>query len=779
MSNSVDITSDNATAVTDAITPITQALNDASSNLDIVVANITGIPEGTKDALQALLNEANQQITNAQSATNLVQQDLNEINAQLAAAGQVVGSITVPADTITQEDVDAVQALLDTANNNIQTLNDKLIGFDSNYTNVQAQVNAAVAAAADTMYASVAAAVDTVASILQPTTGIDISNVNQAVSVVLGTIDPINGVSQAQTDSAYAAAAASIASGDGITEAEVATALEAAVTDYSGAGTTFTSAQIKDAVRQIINVITPEDGVTQADVDAIQSSLDSAIDTLEAAIGPDYVGDLAAIASKVSELAAAEAQLSALNALQVTETQTIGSFSEDITALQSYFDNVGSSVSGLEEKIASIVNVLKGVEGSAFTETEFEGILGDQIQLLEDVASELNGSMAASVAEYGAFTDSQVVTHVKTLIDSLQGLSDLEGDLWSLWSQISSYYQGDQTSPLEINSKDWNTTYTALLGIKGALVTKSTNIHNISAELDTANTNYNTLNDTYNDLVEANQVTEDALSLFTENQNINNYISNGDFNNNSSAGWNGIGAFWKFNNEGLNGPPSMVPAAPRPMVYTGSTALGDLPIENGSYILTINLKNLTGNPINDNGSINISIGSSDGSSYLGNFTANNAGVSTEVFDVTNAGDLEYFTVTLKHTSSQAADFKLTLDDIQIIKTPEVIVTNDFDPAIIESYILKLTSSFASASSGIGSYLQSDLDASYDEGYAAGAASVTPEDGVSQADVDAAQDAAIQNAQQQLKETLLNLIIKLAGRDGAYILILITVSTFLL
>ena len=80
----------------------------------------------------------------------------------------------------------------------------------------------------------------------------------------------------------------------------------------------FTQANIDDAVRNATILITPEDGVTQDDVDAVQTSLDNAIKTLrEALLGEGatkkdqltFQEDIAALATKIKQLNDAQSAL--------------------------------------------------------------------------------------------------------------------------------------------------------------------------------------------------------------------------------------------------------------------------------------------------------------------------------------------------------------------------------------------------------------------------------------------------------------------------------------
>ena len=785
---SVDITTDNQGAIDTAVAEIDTALTNAKTDLKILEGDLTVITEGTKNALQSLLNEANTKITTAKDATTLVQADLDAIEASLSAANLLLDATVVKTDSETSEIINNTQASLDAVIAELADLKSQLFGFDAEkYANVQAQVNAAVAAAADTMYASVAAAVDTVVSILQPTTGIDISNVNQAVSVVLGTIDSVDGITQAEKDSAHAAAAASITSDDGITEAEVATALEAAVTDYSGAGTTFTSAQIKDAVRQIITVITPEDGITQADVDAVQTSLEAAISTLRAALGlsadatADSAANISALTTKITELNTAQ---TTLTGLQNSATGVDADF-PTVANLISNYSSLKTSKIELEAKIADITALLGSATGTFAAGEGIDTLVPDAIQTAIEDLKTANSTLDALIVTTGSDIDS-ISSTVTTLYNNAQLVKEAKNYITLL---INSTTQVDpETTGIGFDSttnlyNDPTVDYGLEVGgVIGAIPQGLTDPLNFITSRDLyylverLRSTYNLLYDNYSALyadytnliddpntavtqadVDAVQdsltaaetaagLANESLQLLYGNESSDNYIGNGSFDNNSTTGWSNLYGdtvgFWIVENEKLVRSPYEVQDFVGGASYTGSDASQDRRIIDGKYVISVTLKSLNKGEEFNSDSIFVTIGDTSGNFYVENFEVNGLGFATSSFTVEGIEADAFFTVGISFNGNTDLDFNLGIDDIQILKIPE----QEYDQETLNALIYKLN-----LEQSILDYkhlivtmgeqnvlnIEAAEEASYDSGYAEGAASVTPEDGVSQADVDAA------------------------------------------
>jgi len=810
---SVDITTDNQTAIDSAVAKIDTALTNAKTDLKILESDLTVITKGTKEALQSLLNAANTKITSAKDATDLAQADLDAIEASLSAANLLLDATEVKTDSETGEIINNTQASLNAVIAELADLKNQIFGFDSEkYANVQEQVNAAVAAAADTMYASVAAAVETVASILQPSTGIDISNVNQAVSVVLGTIASVDGITQAQTDSAHTAAAASITSSDGITEAEVATALEAAVTDYSGAGTTFTSAQIKDAVRQITLKITPEDGVTQADVDAVQTSLETAISTLRTALGlsadetADTAANISALTTKISELNAAQAALTELQ-------NSAAGVDPDFTTAAGLISNYSAlklSKENLEIQMSGILNMLNGVKDSVSEDLIPESIKNSisELQTAQQKLQEIIDTTGSSIDSVSStvttlYNNSLLVTEARNYISSLRmsttfadttgiqfdsttGLYNApgEGSLsygLEAGGVIGAIPQGfldpiDPSTSTELfyllksltdtynllydNYSTLYTDYNELEGLQSSLVQKT--------QLDSVQDNLNQVNDALN-------LANDSLSLLYGGSELENYIGNGSFNNDLTSGWNNLydsanaaTNFWVVEDEMLKRSP-YTGGGTGGVNYTGSEASGAKKVTDGKYIFSVNLKSLGKGDQYNNDSIYVTVLDTLNNVYINEFKANGLGYHTAVFAVDNISEDVYFKLGISYNGNNATEFNLGIDDIQLIKVPEVNYSQDTLDAFIskiaiQNQLIEYKNLEATLREDI---LQAEID-----GHAKGAASVTPEDGVSQADVDAAVAAVDITTDNQatveaaVLESLQRIAIALEGHQSA-------------
>jgi len=787
---SVDITTDNQSAIDGAVAKIDTALTNAKTDLKILESDLTVITEGTKNALQSLLDVANQQITNAENATTLVQADLDAIEASLSAANLLLDATVVKTDSETGEIINNTQASLDAVIAELADLKNQLFGFDAEkYANVQAQVDAAVAAATDTMSSAVAAAIAAAVSIQQPSTGITTSNINTAIDAAIATIVPDDGITQAEVDAARAAGAASITPEDGISQTDVDDAVTAAILAFAGPNATFTQANIDDAVRNATILITPEDGVTQDNVDAVQASLETAISTLRAALGlsadapADTAADISALETKIGQLNAAQ---SALNALDTSASTTGGETIGDAAALIADYNTLKLSENALQSQIDDITALLASTTGTFAAGEGVSSLVDDTIQETIETLKTANSTLTTLMTTTGSSIETVSGT-VTTLYNNAQLVTDAEKYISSLiMSTTLSDTTGigfDSTTNLYndpgVDSPSFGLEAGGLIGEipQGFLdpidpststdlfylLKRLTNTYNLLYNnYSTLYTDYTTLsNDPDTQVTQADvdavqallDASTDAESLANESLQLlygnepENYIGNGSFDNGTTAGWfnlydgDNANKFWIIEDEKLVRSPHSDSESSGGARYIGSDASKDKRIQPGKYIVSVSLKSLGKGVEHDSDSLSVNI-SDTHANLLGILEVNGLGFSTTVLDIESVEDDVFFDLSFYFNGNLDLDFNLGVDDIQILKIPE----QDYDQDTLNALITKLIIQqsiidYDNLIATTGEEYASSLVTTNAASYADGAASVTPEDGVSQADVDAAVDAA--------------------------------------
>ena len=275
-----DITIDDVYAATDdlnlALGVIQEILDNAvpDSTTSVVVANLVTLENDIQtaiDALQAVVPEdgvtqADVDAAYAEGAASVTPEDgISQADVDAAyAEGQADGAESVtPEDGISQADVDSAY------NQGVDSVNQILTESD-----------------VDAAYA------DGVASVT-PEDGITQADVDAAYADGVASVTPEDGITQTDVDAAYADGAASVTPEDGIGQSDV----DAAYSQGLGDGVDsdeLNAQQIADAMALLaegddvydaifaegVSSITPEDGISQADLDAVQALLDAANDAI-------------------------------------------------------------------------------------------------------------------------------------------------------------------------------------------------------------------------------------------------------------------------------------------------------------------------------------------------------------------------------------------------------------------------------------------------------------------------------------------------------------------
>ena len=895
---SVDITTDNQGVINTAVGEINTALTNAKTDLKILESDLTVITQGTKDALESLLDEANRKITAAENATDLVQEDLDAIEASLLAADLLLDATVVKTDSETGEIINNTQASLDAVIGELADLKYYLFGFDSEkYANVQAQVNAAVAAAENDMSAAVAAAIAAAVSIQQPTTGITIPNVNAAIDAAISTIVPDDGITQAEVDAAYAAGAASITPEDGVSQADldavqaeldsiipedgitqedlddlnekigqleltvdekilevaniqaeldaivpedgitqadvdavqalldsiipedginqgnVDAAVAGAIEDYKGQGFVFTQADINNAIREGAASVTPEDGVTQDDVDAVQNSLKTAISTLRAALNlsadaeADATANISALTTKITQLNAAQAELTALNASAVaTGGATIG----DAAALIADYNTLKNSKIELQAQINDVTTLLESATGtfenldgtSAKTSALLPDTIQPAIQNLKNAQSTLDGLIETTGSSIDSisstvttlYNNAQLLKEAKTYAANLAAGMKFSDDTTSLYNAFDS-----ETDIYGIQVKGEIGAISEEIfgsvneeGVRPISGSTSTDLFYLIKFLrDTYNILYDNYSDLYSaytilegeqdNLVQKSQLeaaeaaqksAEDAASLANQSlellnggQTVENYIGNGSFDRGTDVGWTGLYSedqatnYWIIENEKLVRSAYSTGSSIGGVSYAGSDATNDKRIQVGNYIVSVSLKSLDQGDQHDNDGVFLNIGDNYGNTYLSSFEVKGKGFTTGVFSVESVEENTFFNITVSFNGSPNLDFNLGVDDIQIIKIPEVNYDqNTLNALVTKMLIQQSITDHENRITAMEEQYAIDLEAAEAFSYSEGAASVTPEDGVTQADVDEVQallDDALANQEDGITQADVN------------------------
>ena len=696
-----------------------------------------------------------------------------EVDAAHAAGA---ASIT-PEDGVSQANVDSVQALLDAI-----TPEDGISQADLDVLNEKiAQLNLTVDE-----------------KILEA------SNIQNQLDAVV----PEDGVTQADVD-AVQALLDSIVPEDGVNQGNVDTAVAAAIEDYKGQGFVFTQTDIDDAVRIAQDAITPEDGVTQDDVDAVQASLETAISTLRAALGlsadapADTAADISALETKIGQLNAAQ---SALNILNTSASTTGGETIGDAAALIADYNALKLSETSLQSQINDITTLLSSATGKFAEGAGNDTLVSDTIQETIETLKTANSTLTTLMTTTGSSIETVSGT-VTTLYNNALLVEDAKKYISSLIISTSPFPDTtgivfDSTTSLYNDPSEDSSPY----GLEaGGVIGKipqgffntidsntSTNLFYLLKRLtDTYNllyNNYSTLYTDYDTLVEdpdtavtredVNAVQAlldasiDAESLANESLQLlygsepENYIGNGSFEDGDTVGWKNLydgdnaTNFWMIEDEKLVRSPHSDSESTGNVRYIGSDGGKDKRIQPGKYIISVSLKSLGEGAEHDDDSLSVSI-SSTGGNLLGTLDVNGLGFSTIVFDVESVEENVFFDLSFYFDGNPDLDFNLGVDDIQILKIPEKEYSQDTLNALITKLTIQQSIiDYDNLIATTGEEYASSLVTANAASYAEGVASVRPEDGISQADVDAAV-AAVEAANLDSSASLISSLQRIA------------------
>ena len=629
------------------------------------------------------------------------------------------------------------------------------------------------------------------------------------IQAELDAIVPEDGITQADVD-AVQALLDSIIPEDGINQGNVDAAVTAAIEDYKGQGFVFTQSDIDNAVRIAQAAITPEDGVTQADVDAVQNSLETAISTLRAALGlsadapADAAGDISALETKIGQLNAAQDALTTLNANAVTAGGgTIG----DAAALIADYNTLKLSEKNLQSQIDDITTLLGSATGTfaagAGDNTLVSDTIQETIKTLKTANSTLTDLMTTTGSSIETVSGTVTTLHnnallvedakkyISSLIISTSPFPDTTGivfdgttSLYNDPSEGSSPYgleaggvigkiPQEFLDPINSNTsanlfyllKGLTNTYNLLYDNYSTLYTDYTVL---STDPDTAVTqaDVDAVQSLLDASIDAEDLANESLQLLYGNESIDNYIGNGSFENGTTAGWRNLydgdnaTNFWMIEDEKLVRSPHSDSESSGGARYIGSDASEDKRIQPGKYIISVSLKSLGEGAEHDSDSLSVSI-SDTNLNLLGILDVNGLGFSTTVLDIESVEDDVFFDLSFYFNGNPDLDFNLGVDDIQILKIPE----KEYSQETLNALITKLTIQqsiidYDNLIATMGEEYASSLVTANAASYAEGVASVTPEDGISQADVDAAV-AAVEAANLDSSASLISSLQRIA------------------
>ena len=221
-------------------------------------------------------------------------------------------------------------------------------------------------------------------------------------------------------------------------------------------------------------------------------------------------------------------------------------------------------------------------------------------------------------------------------------------------------------------------------------------------------------------------------SLLGDVIELSNYLGNGNFDDNSSSGW-ALSSNWsvvdeKIKCDGTSGYTSSYSSASRDTDITTT----------GNYIFSYKT---SGNTTRAAVSVRLTF-LDETSNMISSTSSMNNGTITDfvtITDIPSGGNNDgKFRVLVIPGTSGGNRWNGTIDDVSLYKVPDDVVISDHAIQQIQGGGALHLWNFNNVVLEANAYLsQSDLDEAYAEGVAEGAASVIPEDGVTQADVDAA------------------------------------------
>ena len=547
-----------------------QGLLDGAADVDITIDNASVASAAYADGVASVMPEDGigssdvEQAYESGYADGAASIDITsndqqiQSNAYNSGYADGVASIT-PEDGISQSDVDAVQAQLDAAQAIVDAIPDDYVSKEESQAAIDA-VNAEIYQ----LKQDHASYIDE----LKATLFFEGFNAGTA------SVTPEDGVSQADVDAAVAAiqtqlneaetslTAALANQNDGITQADV-DAVQALldkanadlITAGSELGTTASELQsiideINAAGQVVGNIQPPEDGITQANVDEIQTKLELAgqeIQDLKDTLANvddgvtqedvDAVQALLDIANETinSQAIGSQEDLDLLNLKdeQITDLQEDLQEYTDIlpalgatnaSTLQHKFENLLENYDALKANVQSLVDVAENKPEATFTTEQVEHDLNSDVEYLKELILGLD-QVRDEYYSNKPFTG-DILGFVDKMISNSDKYIELNNGIFSLMTDLMDedpveFYESNGSSVFDsVQLMNLHNFKNLILSYQEAyaIALEDSNNENalLQSDLDAINSSIETSSEILNSVV---STTEDAF----------NYIENGDF----------------------------------------------------------------------------------------------------------------------------------------------------------------------------------------------------------------------------------------------------------
>ena len=368
----------------------------------------------------------------------------------------------------------SLQTQIDTLTNENSGLNTQITDLELEITELESAVDAVTLSLSDLGYADIAEMATAIAALesqleaalANQEDGITQADVDAAYADGAASVTPEDGISQVDVDAAYADGVASVTPEDGISQVDVDAAYDdgvaSVVQDFTQAdldnayndgaasiaqdftqadldnayndgaasiAQDFTQADLDNAYNDGAASVTPEDGITQADVDAANVASDLLITDLQA---------------QLDELTYNMGVM--LNAIKGVISPTVGaSLAEALGELITAYSTLSNANTTLSEANTALLDAVAAIDVATVTALA-DGDDGYNVHLVELIAdivslnTELSdANTALATADSTAGSNSQDIANLNATIAALNAnIGVLEADIDSYQSELSS-----------------------------------------------------------------------------------------------------------------------------------------------------------------------------------------------------------------------------------------------------------------------------------------------------------------------------------------------------